>query len=53
MHAYTLRAETGGTEVARRLFGLGVHGAFFDQPDLGVAVRDAFVAARDAAATRG
>lgn len=46
VHAYTLRAETDGAAEAARLFALGVQGAFFDQPDVGVAVRDAFVAAR-------
>ena len=47
VHAWTLRAETGGIADAARLFARGIDGAFFDQPDLGVAVRDAFVAARD------
>ena len=46
VHAYTLRAETGGVADATRLFAMGIDGAFFDQPDVGVAVRDAFVAAR-------
>ena len=46
VHAYTLRAEAGGVAEAARLFAMGIDGAFFDQPDLGVAARDAFVAAR-------
>lgn len=56
VHAYTLRAETvflairldGAIESVedemRRLLALGVTGVFIDQPDLGVAVRDALPA---------
>ena len=47
VHAWTLRRETGDVgDEAERLFALGVQGAFFDQPDLGVAARAAFMAAR-------
>lgn len=56
VHAYTLRAEEacasqpdarGSLQVvdeAIRLYGLGVQGIFIDQPDLGVAARDRFLA---------
>lgn len=46
VHPYTLRSEHDGAAEAARLFALGVHGAFFDQPDVGVAVRAAFLAGR-------
>jgi glycerophosphoryl diester phosphodiesterase len=44
VHPYTLRAEEHASREAMvaeaaRLFGLGVQGGFFDQPDLGVAAR--------------
>jgi glycerophosphoryl diester phosphodiesterase len=45
VHPYTMRAEYDGAAQARALLELGVDGWFIDQPDLGVAVRDAFVAA--------
>jgi glycerophosphoryl diester phosphodiesterase len=56
VHPYTLRAEevfltrqADGSlqsvfDEALRLCRLGVHGYFIDQPDLGVAARDAFLA---------
>ena len=46
VHAWTLRTETGAAAEAARLFDLGVQGAFFDQPDVGIAARAAFMAAR-------
>lgn len=46
VHAWTLRAETGAAEEATRLFALGVHGVFADQPDVVVAARDTFAAGR-------
>ncbi len=46
VHPYTLRSERDGAAQARRLLELGVQGWFTDQPDVGVAVRDAFVAGR-------
>lgn len=44
VHPYTLRAEFDAQRELPRLLALGVHGFFIDQPDLGVALRDAFVA---------
>lgn len=41
LHPYTLRAELGGEAYGRRLLALGVEAFFIDQPDLGVARRDA------------
>lgn len=41
LHPYTLRAELGGEAYGRRLRALGVQAFFIDQPDLGVALRDA------------
>jgi len=51
MHPYTLRIEdhapiaSGQSLIAEaaKLYGLGVHGFFIDQPDLGVAARDLFL----------
>jgi len=44
VHPYTLRAEQGAEQELPRLLALGVQGFFIDQPDLGVAIRDAFQA---------
>jgi len=44
VHPYTLRAEQGAEQALPQLLALGVQGFFIDQPDLGVAIRDAFVA---------
>ncbi|MFY2764712.1 glycerophosphodiester phosphodiesterase family protein [Arenimonas sp. MALMAid1274] len=44
VHAYTLRREHAGEAYGRRLMDEGVDGFFIDQPDLGVALRDAAVA---------
>ncbi|MFC5569387.1 glycerophosphodiester phosphodiesterase family protein [Lysobacter yangpyeongensis] len=57
VHPYTLRADEAlltrnpdgiatpsVIDEAMQLFGLGVHGCFIDQPDLGVAARDRFLA---------
>nr|WP_265468620.1 glycerophosphodiester phosphodiesterase family protein [Arenimonas daejeonensis] len=41
LHPYTLRAELGGEAYGRRLLALGVEAFFIDQPDLGVALRNA------------
>jgi len=44
VHPYTLRAELDAQRELPRLMALGVHGFFIDQPDVGVALRNAFVA---------
>lgn len=44
VHPYTLRAEWDAVQELPRLLSLGITGFFIDQPDLGVALRDRFVA---------
>ncbi len=44
VHPYTLRAEFEAASELPRLLSLGVQGFFIDQPDLGVALRDAHAA---------
>lgn len=46
VHPYTLRAEFDAARELPRLLALGATGFFIDQPDLGVALRDRFVAER-------
>lgn len=45
VHPYTLRAEFDAASELPPLLAMGISGFFIDQPDLGVAVRDRFVAA--------
>lgn len=44
VHPYTLRAEFDAATELPRLLAMGVAGFFIDQPDLGVALRDRFLA---------
>lgn len=44
VHPYTLRAEFDAARELPRLLSMGISGFFIDQPDLGVAIRDQFIA---------
>jgi glycerophosphoryl diester phosphodiesterase len=49
VHAYTFRTENGSAEKLRQLLEAGIDGLFIDQPDVGVAARDALRAGRSSA----